>query len=119
MDTVVPIDNMTDTGSLCYKGLPPFPKTTNTAMPPKNATPVALSFQNALWSLNSKQLPGKVPLDIDHSQFFTIGVGVNPCSTCVNGTTTVAAIDNVTFELAACESISEFSALVVFWTTPQ
>ncbi|KAL8093585.1 laccase-22-like [Apium graveolens] len=97
MDTVVPIDNMTGTGSLRYKGLPPFPKTTLTAMPPKNATPVAKSFLDSLRSLNSKQFPSKVPLDIDHSLLFTMGVGVNPCAKCVNGTKTVGDINNVTF----------------------
>ncbi|KAJ0021288.1 hypothetical protein Pint_32593 [Pistacia integerrima] len=53
---------------------------------------------HALRSLNSKEYPTTVPLKIDHSLFFTIGLGMMPCSTCVIGNRAVAHINNVTFD---------------------
>jgi laccase len=47
--------------------------------------------------LNSIKYPARVPLKIDHSLFFTVGLGVNPCATCINGSRVVADINNVTF----------------------
>ena len=70
-------DNMTNYAPLRYKGTPTNPPTTLTSAPAQNATPV------------------KVPLNIDHSLLFTVGVGVNPCATCVNGSQLVVDINNV------------------------
>ncbi|KAL2558071.1 Laccase-4 [Forsythia ovata] len=97
MDTIVATDNQTATGILRYKGIVPFSTTSLTAMPPRNATPVTNSFMDSLRSLNSKTYPANVPLNIDHSLLFTIGVGVNPCATCINGSRLVADINNVSF----------------------
>ncbi|KAK4485296.1 hypothetical protein RD792_007930 [Penstemon davidsonii] len=97
MDTIVATDNQISTGILRYKGTPKFPPTTLTSIPPRNATPITTNFMDSLKSLNSKEYPTKVPLIIDHSLLFAIGVGVNPCSTCVNGTRVVADINNVSF----------------------
>ncbi|CAI0419053.1 unnamed protein product, partial [Linum tenue] len=52
-----------------------------------------------LRSLNSPNYPAAVPQTVDHSLLFAIGVGINPCPTCVNGTKTVADINNVSFFL--------------------
>ncbi|KAI8032571.1 Laccase-4 [Camellia lanceoleosa] len=97
MDTVVAVDNLTATGILRYKGPHAFFPTSLTTIPPLNATPVTNSFILSLKSLNSMQYPAKVPLTVDHSLFFTIGVGINPCSTCVNGSKAVGDMNNVSF----------------------
>ncbi|XP_019096969.1 PREDICTED: laccase-22-like isoform X2 [Camelina sativa] len=99
MDTVVPVNNVTATAFLRYKDtrtqalksskIPPIP--------PVNATSIALGFSDSLRSLNSPDYPTNVPLKVDHSLFFAIGVGVNPCATCINGTKTIADINNVSF----------------------
>ncbi|XP_068638148.1 laccase-4-like [Aristolochia californica] len=98
MDTpIVAIDNQTATAFLHYNGTLASSLTTFTQTPPKNATPVANNFTDALRSLNSKKYPAKVPLTVDHSLLFAIGLGVNPCATCNNGGRVVADINNVTF----------------------
>ncbi|CAL5334056.1 unnamed protein product [Camellia sinensis] len=97
MDSPVPVDNMTATATLDYSGTLTTTTTRLTTPPPKNATPVATTFTNSLRSLNSNQFPAKVPLTVDHNLLFTIGLGVNPCSTCVNGSRLVGDINNVTF----------------------
>ncbi|GAV74475.1 Cu-oxidase domain-containing protein/Cu-oxidase_2 domain-containing protein/Cu-oxidase_3 domain-containing protein [Cephalotus follicularis] len=98
MDTpIVVVDNVTATATLQYQGTLASTNTTLTAPPPQNSTPIATNFTDSLRSLNSKKYPAKVPLKIDHSLFFTIGLGVNPCTTCANGIRVVASINNVTF----------------------
>ncbi|CAL5363759.1 unnamed protein product [Camellia sinensis] len=97
MDSVVAVDNLTATGILRYKGTHAFFPTSLTTLPPLNATPVTNSFILSLKSLNSIQYPAKVPLTVDHSLFFTIGVGINPCPTCVNGSKAVGNMNNVSF----------------------
>ncbi|XP_038685610.1 laccase-4-like [Tripterygium wilfordii] len=97
MDTTVAVNNLTAFAFLRYKGTPAFPPTTLTSTPPINATAITTKFINSLRSLNSEQYPAKVPITIDHSLFFTIAVGVNPCATCANGSRVVADVNNVTF----------------------
>ncbi|KAK3026323.1 hypothetical protein RJ639_041011 [Escallonia herrerae] len=97
MDSPIAVDNVTATATLHYTRTLSNAATTLTAVPPQNATPVATSFMNSLLSLNSKKYPANVPLTVDHSLLFTIGLGVNPCATCVNGSRVVADINNVTF----------------------
>ncbi|GFZ14967.1 laccase/diphenol oxidase family protein [Actinidia rufa] len=97
MDTVVAVDNITSTGTLHYKGTDALVPTALTTVPPQNATPVTNTFVESLRSLNSKNYPANVPLTIDHSLYLTIGVGINPCATCVNGSRAVADVNNVTF----------------------
>ncbi|KAF7816073.1 laccase-17-like protein [Senna tora] len=63
----------------------------------ENATPVATSFTDSLRSLNSNTFPALVPLKIDHSLFFTVSLGINPCATCANGSRVVADFNNVSF----------------------
>ncbi|KAJ0788193.1 putative laccase [Helianthus annuus] len=97
MDVPVAVDNLTATASLRYSGVVTSTITKLVAPPPQNSTPVANNFINSLRSLNSATYPAKVPLTIDHSLFFTIGLGINPCKTCVNGSRVVADINNITF----------------------
>ncbi|XP_065878764.1 laccase-4-like [Euphorbia lathyris] len=97
MDAPIAVDNVTATATLHYSGTLSSSATITTLPPPLNATAIATNFSNALRSLNSKKYPALVPLKIDHNLFFTIGLGVNPCSTCVNGNRVVADINNVTF----------------------
>ncbi|KAE8656779.1 Laccase-22 [Hibiscus syriacus] len=97
MDASIAVDNVTATATLYYSGSLTSTATTLVSPPPKNATSVATSFTNALRSLNSKQYLANVPLKIDHSLLFTVGLGINPCPTCVNGSRVVASINNVSF----------------------
>ncbi|KAM7259031.1 hypothetical protein ACFE04_014772 [Oxalis oulophora] len=98
MDTpIIPVDNNTATATLHYTGTPKSALLTLIAPPPQNATPVASAFSNSLRSLNSKKYPARVPLEVDHSLLFTIGMGMNPCATCNGGSRFVADINNVTF----------------------
>ncbi|KAM7499338.1 hypothetical protein LguiA_023752 [Lonicera macranthoides] len=97
MDTVVAVDNQTAIATLNYKSTNSLLPTTLTTMPSTNASNATYSFVDSLKSLNSKQYPANVPLTVDHSLLFAIGVGVNPCATCVNGTRVVADINNVSF----------------------
>lgn len=99
MDAPVGIDNLTNFATLRYKGTPANPPTILTTVPAQNATPVTSTFADLLRSLNSKNYPAKVPLTIDYSLLFAIGVGVNPCTGCVNGTQLVADVNNVSFVL--------------------
>ncbi|KAF3588718.1 hypothetical protein F2Q69_00031947 [Brassica cretica] len=96
MDTVVPVNNATATAFLRYKTTT-TQSLTMSKIPPINATSIAQNFSDALRSLNSRDYPTNVPLKVDHSLFFAIGVGVNPCATCINGTKNIADINNVTF----------------------
>ncbi|KAJ4725637.1 Laccase [Melia azedarach] len=91
------VDNKTATATVHYSGTLSSTATVLTTPPPRNATPVATNFTDSLRSLNSKKYPASVPLKIDHSLLFTVGLGINPCSTCVNGSRVVADINNVTF----------------------
>ncbi|PKA56159.1 Laccase-22 [Apostasia shenzhenica] len=94
---VVAVDNKTATATLHYEGTLATTAVTTTALPPRNATPVAAGFAGSLRSLNSKDFPANVPRSVDHSLIFTIGLGVNPCQSCVNGSRVVAAVNNVSF----------------------
>ncbi|XP_031742849.1 laccase-22 isoform X2 [Cucumis sativus] len=97
MDAPVAIDNLTATAFLRYKRTPKNSPIVFTHIPPPNSTLLTNQFTDSLRSLNSEEYPAKVPLFIDHNLFFTVGVGVNPCETCVNGVRLVAAVNNVTF----------------------
>ncbi|KAJ4979387.1 hypothetical protein NE237_010167 [Protea cynaroides] len=97
MDSPITVDNATATATVHYSGTLSTSATTLTKPPPQNATSIANKFINSLRSLNSKKYPAQVPLKMDHNLLFTVGLGVNPCSTCVNGSRVVAAINNVSF----------------------
>ncbi|XP_009789474.1 laccase-4-like isoform X2 [Nicotiana sylvestris] len=98
MDSPILVNNRTATATLQYVGTNTSSTTTTlTVPPPTNATPIAIKFMDSLRSLNSRKYPAKVPLTIDHSLFFTISLGLNPCESCYRGFRIVAAINNVTF----------------------
>ncbi|KAK6929443.1 Multicopper oxidase, type 1 [Dillenia turbinata] len=101
MDSPIAVDNTTATATLNYLGTLASSTSSivKTDIPPLDATAITRKFLNSLRSLNSKQYPSKVPLSVDHSLFFTVSVGVNPCSTCLNGSRLVSAFNNVTFVL--------------------
>ncbi|MED6194008.1 Laccase-4 [Stylosanthes scabra] len=96
----VAVDNTTATATLHYAGttLGATP-TVLTTPPPQNATQVANRFINSLRSINSNRYPAQVPVIIDHSLLFTVGLGVNPCPSCKAGNRSrvVGSINNVTF----------------------
>ncbi|XP_010535416.1 PREDICTED: laccase-16 [Tarenaya hassleriana] len=102
MDAPIAFDNVTATATLHYVGpttanANAAAKTVLATLPPQNATWVATKFIKSLRSLNSEEYPARVPMNVDHSLFFTVGLGVNPCRSCVNGSRVVADINNVTF----------------------
>ena len=97
MDAPIAIDNITATATLNYPNTLGSTITTLTSLPPINSTKIANNFTDSLKSLNSNKYPARVPKKIDHSLFFTVSLGVNPCATCTNGSRVVAAINNVTF----------------------
>ncbi|KAK9127897.1 hypothetical protein Syun_016694 [Stephania yunnanensis] len=99
MDSPVAVDNVTATAVVHYSGTLATSTVALTKTPAQNATPVASNFVDSLRSLNSKKYPANVPLTVHHSLFFTVGLGINPCSSCRNGSRVVAAINNVTFNM--------------------
>ncbi|KAM0046932.1 putative laccase [Helianthus debilis subsp. tardiflorus] len=103
MDSFIVVDNKTATATIHYTGTHSSSPTTLTTPPPQNATLVANKFIDSLRSLNSKRFPAKVPLKMVHSLYFTVGLGINPCSTCKagNGSRVVASVNNVTFVMPA------------------
>ncbi|KAH9319761.1 hypothetical protein KI387_021530, partial [Taxus chinensis] len=98
-DAPLPLNNNTATAILQYIGT----NITNSSfitmpkIPTINDTLFAANFRNSLRSLNSKQFPAKVPLSVDRHLFFTVGLAINPCPSCKNGTRFNAAINNITF----------------------
>nr|GEV23598.1 laccase-4-like [Tanacetum cinerariifolium] len=99
MDSPVAVDNKTATATILYAGTLSSSPTTLASAPQQNSTAVANKFIDSLRSLNSKKYPAKVPMKIDHSLYFTVGLGINPCPTCKagNGSRVVAGVNNVTF----------------------
>ncbi|TYI45444.1 hypothetical protein E1A91_D13G036900v1 [Gossypium mustelinum] len=66
-------------------------------LPLPNDTAFALSYNAKLRSLDSPLYPANVPLKVDRRLFYTIGLGINPCPTCLNGTRLTASLNNITF----------------------
>ncbi|RYR59012.1 hypothetical protein Ahy_A05g024861 isoform A [Arachis hypogaea] len=65
------------------KKLPSLPQL---QLPARNDSSFAQSLNKKLRSLNSDQYLALVPLKVDRNLVYTIGLGMNPCPTCVNGT---------------------------------
>uniref|UniRef100_A0A0E0BMI4 Laccase n=1 Tax=Oryza glumipatula TaxID=40148 RepID=A0A0E0BMI4_9ORYZ len=99
MDAPVQVDNKTGTATLHYANTVSSSMASLTLVkpPPQNATHIVSKFTDSLRSLNSKEYPANVPQTVDHSLLLTVGVGVNPCPSCINGTRVVGTINNVTF----------------------
>ncbi|KAH7675076.1 Laccase protein [Dioscorea alata] len=97
MDAPVLVDNKTATAILQYKGVPTTVLPLLPKLPAPNDTAFADSYLDKLRSLNTAQFPANVPLTVDRHLFYTIGLGANPCATCLNGTRLTASLNNITF----------------------
>ncbi|CAB4268517.1 unnamed protein product [Prunus armeniaca] len=97
MDAPVSVDNKTATAILQNKGIPNSVQPALAQLPALNNTAFALNYHARLRSLNSAQYPANVPLKVDRHLFYTIGLGINPCTTCLNGTQLTASLNNITF----------------------
>ncbi|KAJ0961297.1 hypothetical protein J5N97_000703 [Dioscorea zingiberensis] len=97
MDAPVPVDNKTATAILQYKGVPTTILPLLPRLPTLNDTDFAGAYLDKLRSLNTPQFPANVPLTVDRRLFYTIGLGMNPCASCVNGTRLTASLNNITF----------------------
>ncbi|KAE9447949.1 hypothetical protein C3L33_20164, partial [Rhododendron williamsianum] len=96
-DAQITVDNKTATAILQYRGIPNTVLPTLPLLPASNDTKFAMSYNSKLKSLNTPQFPANVPLQIDRHLFYTIGLGMNKCLTCQNGTQVVASLNNITF----------------------
>ncbi|XP_023543254.1 laccase-11-like [Cucurbita pepo subsp. pepo] len=97
MDAPIPVDNKTVTAILQYKGIPTTILPSLPTLPLPNDTNFALSYNKKLRSLNTPLFPANVPIKIDRHLFYTIGLGANPCASCLNGTQLTASLNNITF----------------------
>ncbi|KAK9071418.1 hypothetical protein SSX86_009987 [Deinandra increscens subsp. villosa] len=96
-DVPIPVDNKTATAIFQYKGIPNTVLPLLPQLPSPNDTTFALSYNNKLRSLNSRNFPANVPLKVDRKLFFTVGLGKSVCPTCINGTRLSASLNNITF----------------------
>ncbi|GAB2279554.1 Laccase-11 [Dionaea muscipula] len=97
MDVPLPVDNKTAAAILQYKGVPTTVIPTFPNLPAQNDTVLAISYTSKLKSLNTALFPANVPLKVDRKLFYTIGIGVNLCPSCVNGTRLAASLNNISF----------------------
>ncbi|KAL3814123.1 hypothetical protein ACJIZ3_015391 [Penstemon smallii] len=97
MDAPISVDNKTATAILQYKNIPNSIIPTLPQLPALNDSTFALNYNAKLRSLNTPNFPANVPLNVNRSLFYTIGLGVNPCPTCQNGTKLTASLNNITF----------------------
>lgn len=66
-------------------------------IPSQNNISFATNFNNNLRSLNSARFPAKVPQTVDQHLFFTVGLALDSCPTCINGSHVSASIKNISF----------------------
>ncbi|GFP96534.1 laccase-11 [Phtheirospermum japonicum] len=97
MDAPISVDNKTATAILQYEHIPNTVIPTLPKLPAQNDSSFALGYNAKLRSLNSPNFPANVPLKVDRHLFYTIGLGINPCPTCLNGTRLTASLNNITF----------------------
>ncbi|KAG6415026.1 hypothetical protein SASPL_122427 [Salvia splendens] len=118
MDAGLPIDNRTAIAILQYKGIPNTVIPSLPQLPALNDSSSALTYNAKLKSLNSPSFPCNVPLKVDRHLFYTIGLGVNPCPTCLNGTQLTASLNNITFVMPQVGLLqAHFSSLKGVFTT--
>ncbi|KAI3665452.1 hypothetical protein L6452_44079 [Arctium lappa] len=96
-DVPIPVDNKTATAILQYKNIPTTVMPLLPNLPQPNDTEFALTYNKKLRSLNTANFPANVPMKVDRSLFFTVGLGKSVCATCVNGTRLSASLNNITF----------------------
>jgi hypothetical protein len=96
MDAPVAVDNKTSTAILQYVNsnsstdfvmMPRFPSQSDTSF--------ATNFSNNLRSLNSARYPAKVPQTVDRHLFFTVGLALDSCPICNNGSRVSAPLCSV------------------------
>ncbi|KAG6432919.1 hypothetical protein SASPL_104509 [Salvia splendens] len=117
MDAGLPIDNRTAIAILQYKGVPNTVIPTLPQLPALNDTSSALTYNANLKSLNSPRFPCNVPLKVDRHLFYTIGLGINQCPTCQNGTQLTASL-NITFVMPQVALLqAHYSSLKGVFTT--
>ncbi|KAK4477113.1 hypothetical protein RD792_016323 [Penstemon davidsonii] len=97
MDAPISVDNKTATAILQYKNIPNSIIPTLPQLPALNDSTFALNYNAKLRSLNTPNFPANVPLNVNRRLFYTIGLGINPCPTCQNGTKLTASLNNITF----------------------
>ncbi|KAH7517803.1 hypothetical protein FEM48_Zijuj09G0103000 [Ziziphus jujuba var. spinosa] len=97
MDAPLSIDNKSAMAILQYKGIPNSVIPILPQIPAPDDTEFALTYNSKLRSLNSPAFPATVPLKVDRHLFYTIGLGINQCLTCLNGTRLTASLNNITF----------------------
>nr|AAK37829.1 laccase [Pinus taeda] len=99
MDAPIAVDNKTATAILQYTGSSNSLNPVMPLIPALNDTAFSSNFSNALKSLNSPQYPAKVPQSIDRNLFFTVGLALNACPTCINGARPAASVNNISFTM--------------------
>ncbi|KAJ7977858.1 Laccase [Quillaja saponaria] len=82
-------------------------------LPAINDTAYAANFSGKFRSLANVQYPAKVPLAVDKSFFFTVGLGNSPCpknQTCQgpNGTKFAASVNNISFALPTAAILQSY-----------
>jgi laccase len=97
-DVPVPADNKTATAILQYAGvptsvLPAVPR----LMPDTNSTASVAAFHDRLRSLNSARYPADVPRAVDRHLLYAIGLNIDPCASCLNGSRLAASLNSITF----------------------
>ncbi|PKA66575.1 Laccase-11 [Apostasia shenzhenica] len=96
-DAPIPVDNRTAAAILQYQGVPPSVIPSFPRLPSPNDSHFARAYNAKLRSLNSPLFPANVPQTVDRRLFYTIGLGHNPCPTCLNGTRFAASLNNISF----------------------
>lgn len=99
IDVPIPVDNKTATAIFQYKGFPDTVLPTFPELPASNDSGFALSYNKKFRSLNTPQYPANVPLNVDRKLFYTVGLGKNPCPSCVNETRLTASLNNISFSM--------------------
>lgn len=97
MDAPISVDNKTATAIFQYKGIPETVIPKLPTLPAQNDSDFALSYNSKLKSLNTPKYPANVPLNVDRHLLLTVGLGINPCPTCLNGTRLTASLNNISF----------------------
>ncbi|XLR38535.1 hypothetical protein S83_023195 [Arachis hypogaea] len=97
MDAPISVDNKTTTATFQYKGIsnaviPSLPQ-----LPARNSSTFTLRPNKKLKNVNSYQYLALIPHKVDRNLFYTIGLGIDPCPTCANGTRLIASLNNVSF----------------------
>ncbi|CAL4962473.1 unnamed protein product [Urochloa decumbens] len=93
----VPADNNTATAILQYAGVPTSVLPVSPPPAVANATCLAAAFHGRLRSLNSARYPAAVPLAVDRHLLYAIGLNIDPCASCPNGSRLAASLNNITF----------------------